>query len=126
MGWGGAADMVPVPLSGTTCVEPKFPESSLTFSAPVTEPAASGVNVTDTVQLDPANRAAGQSFVSEKPSLVEKANPFSGLPPKLVIVTAWELLAVPMSWSAKVKVAGEKLIAEGRGLGTGTGVAPKT
>ena len=78
--------MVPVPLSGTTCVEPKFPESSLTFSAPVTEPAASGVNVTDTVQLDAANRAAGQSFVSEKPSLVENANPFSGLPPKLVMV----------------------------------------
>ena len=125
MGWGGAADMVPVPLSGTTCVEPKFPESSLTFSAPVTEPAASGVNVTDTVQLDPANRAAGQSFVSEKPSLVEKANPFSGLPPKLVMVMVWAALVVPTSCE-NVNVGGEKLIAEGRGVGSGTGVAPKT
>jgi len=42
---------------------------------------------------------------------------FTGRPPKLVIVTGWELLEVPISWFAKVKVAGEKLIAEGRGLG---------
>ncbi len=117
--------MVPVPLSGTTCVEPKFPESSLTFSAPVTEPAACGVNVTDTVQLDAANRAAGQSFVSEKPSLVEKANPFSGLPPKLVMVMVWAALVVPTSCE-NVNVGGEKLIAERRGVGSGTGVAPKT
>src|SRR2546427_12929223 len=99
--------MVPVPLSGTTCVEPKFPESSLTFSAPVTEPAACGGNVTDTVQLDPANRAAGQSFVSEKPSLVEKANPLSGLPPKLVMVVVWAALAAPTSW-AQINVVGER------------------
>jgi len=114
-----------VPLSVTTCVEPKFPESSLTFSAPVTEPAACGVNVTDTVQLDPANRAAGQSFVSEKPSLVERVNPFSGLPPKLVMVIVWAALVVPR-FCENVNVGGEKLIAEGGGVGSGTGVAPKT
>jgi hypothetical protein len=53
----------------------------------------------------------------------EKSN---RLPPKLVIVTDWGLLEVPISWLPKVKVAGEKLSAEGRGLGNGKRVAPKT
>jgi hypothetical protein len=51
---------------------------------------------------------------------------FNGLPPKLVIVTDWGLLEVPMSWMLKVKALGEKLSADGRGLGTGTAVTPKT
>ena len=81
-----AVGVVPVPLSVTSCSEPKFPESSLTFSVPVSEPAAGGVNVTDTVQFDPPGRTAGQLFVSENPSLADRFNPFSGRPPKLVMV----------------------------------------
>lgn len=120
-----AAGVVPVPLSTTACVEPKFPESSLTFSAPVSEPAAGGVKVTDTVQLDPADKTAGQSFVSAKAPLAEIFNPFSGLPPKFVTVTVWVALVVP-TFCENVSVGGEKRIAEGRGVGRGTGVAPKT
>jgi hypothetical protein len=68
----------------------------------------------------------GQLLVSTKSPLAEIPEKFSALPPKLVIVTGWELLDVPISWLPKVKVAGEKLIAEGRGLGNGMVVAPKT
>ena len=81
-----APGVVPVPSSGTVCVEPRFPESSVTVSAPVTGPTACGVNATDTVQLDPADRAAGQSFVSENPPPAERFNPFSWLPPKFAMV----------------------------------------
>jgi hypothetical protein len=120
-----APGVVPVPLSVTTCVGPRFPESSLTFSAPVTEPTVCGVNVTDTAQLDPADRTAGQSFVSENPPLAERLIPFSGLPPKFVMVMVWGALAAP-TFCENVNVGGEKLIAEGCGVGSGTGVAPKT
>jgi hypothetical protein len=120
-----AAGTVPVPLSATTCVGPRFPESSLTFSAPTTSPAACGVNATDTVQLDPADRAAGQLFVCEKPLPASRVSPFSGLPPKLLIVRVWLGLVVPTFWE-NVNVGGEKPSAEGRGVGSGTGVAPKT
>src|SRR3989454_10737258 len=106
--------MVPVPLSGTTCVEPKFPESSLTFSAPVTEPAARGGNVTDTVQLDPANRAAGQSFVSAKRPAAEEANPLSRRPPKIGMAMIWAALVGPTSWDNGHCGAG-KMIATGSG-----------
>ena len=125
VGVTAAAGVVPVPLSVTTCAEPRFPESSLTFSAPVTEPTDGGVNVTDTVQFDPAGRTAGQLFVSENPPLAERFNPFSGLPPKFVMVMVCVALVVPI-FCEKVNVGGEKLIAEGRGVGSGTGVAPKT
>jgi hypothetical protein len=120
-----APGMVPVPLSATACVEPRFPESSLTFSVPVTEPTAGGVNVTGTVQFDPAGRTAGQLFVSENPPLADRLNPFSGLPPKFVMVIVWVALVVPM-FCENVNVGGEKPIAEGRGVGSGAGVAPKT
>src|SRR6267143_3313428 len=60
-----APGVVPVPSRGTACVEPRFPESSVTISAPVTGPTACGVNATDPAQFDPADRAAGQLFVSE-------------------------------------------------------------
>jgi len=120
-----AAGAVPVPLSVMTCIEPRFPESSLTFSVPVTAPGAAGVNVTDTVQRYPPGRTAGQSLDSENPLLVEKLNPFRGRPPKLVTVMVWPGLVVP-TLCENVKVAGEKVIADGIGVGRGTGVAPKT
>ena len=83
------------------------------------------MNATDAVQLDPPDRAAGQLFVSEKPLLAERVSPFRGLPPKLVMVIVWVALVVP-TFCENVNVGGEKLIAEGRGVGSGTGVAPKT
>lgn len=121
-----AAGAVPVPLSGTTCVGPKFPASSFTIKDPVVVPATTGVNHTEIVQVEPGMRGEEQLFVAENPlPLVETFNPFSGLPPKLVIVTVWGGLLVP-TFCAKVKDAAEKLIAEGGGLDTGTGVAPNT
>ena len=117
---------MPVPASVTFCDAPKLPESSLRVRSPVAGPVTVGAKDTLAVQLAPATRLFGQLFVSAKSPLAEMLEKFSGLPPKLVIVTGWELLEVPISWSAKVKVAGERPIAEGRGLGTGTGVTPKT
>jgi hypothetical protein len=52
-------------------------------------------------------------------------NPLIGLPPKLVTVIVWGELVVLTFWE-KVSEGGLKLIAEGRGAGTGTGVALKT
>ena len=52
-------------------------------------------------------------------------NPLSGLPPKFVTVIVCEALVVLTFWE-KVSEGGLKLIAEGRGDGSGTGVAPKT
>ena len=63
VGLTDAAGAVPVPLSSTICVAPRLPESSLTLSAPVTEPTTCGVNVTATTQWDPAGRSDGQLFV---------------------------------------------------------------
>jgi hypothetical protein len=85
-----------------------------------------GAKDTLAVQLAPAVRLLAQLLVTVKSPLAAMPEKFSGLPPKLVIVTDWEALEVPMSWLGKVKVAGENLIAEGRGLGKGTGVTPKT
>ena len=125
VGVAEALGVVPVPLSGTTCVEPKFPESSLTLSAPVTGPTACGVNVTDTAQFDPADRAPAHLSVSENPPLAARFTPFSGLPPKFVMVMVCAALVVPI-FCANVNVGGENLIAEGRGVGSGMEVAPKT
>jgi hypothetical protein len=97
----------------------------LRVSSPVSGPATVGAKDTLAVQLAPATKLFGQLFVSVNSPLAEMPEKFSELPPKLVIVTGWEF-EVPISWLAKSKVAGEKLIAEGRGLGNGTGVAPKT
>jgi hypothetical protein len=125
VGVAEAPGVVPVPSTGTACVEPRFPESSVTISAPVTGPTACGVNATDTVQLDPADKAIGQLFVSENPPPAERFNPFSWLPPKFVMVMAWGSLVVP-TFCENVSVGGEKPIAEGRGVGSAMGVAPKT
>src|SRR6266478_3271559 len=110
---------VPVPVRVTVCDAPELPESSLRVRSPLAGPATAGAKDTLAVQLAPATRLFGQLFVSGNPSLAAMLEKFSGLPPKFVIVTGWELLEVPISWLAKVKVVGEKLIAEGRGLGSG-------
>src|SRR2546427_11976658 len=97
-----------------------FPYTTL-FRSPTT----CGVNATDTVQFDPADRVAGQLSVSENPPPAARLNPFSGLPPKFAMVMVWGALVVPV-FCENVSVGGEKPIAEGRGAGSGMGVAPKT
>ena len=97
----------------------------MTVSNPLTGPVTGGVKVTLTVQFDPATSGLGQLLVSPNPLLAEKLDKFSGLPPKLVMVTGWAGLEVPTFWE-KSNVVGERLIAEGSGLGKGTGVTPKT
>ena len=118
---------VPVPARVIVCVGPRLKELSLTVSDPVAGPVTEGVNVTDTVQVDPPARGGWQLFVSPNPPLAEMLRLVSGLPPKLVIVMDWLELVVP-TFYVKFKVSGEKLIADGGGLGTGKGwgVAPKT
>jgi hypothetical protein len=77
------------------------------------------------VQLVAATRTDGQLLVWENTPDVAILNPLIGLPPKLVTVTVWGELVVLTFWE-KVSEGGLKLIAEGRGAGTGTGVALKT
>ena len=86
---------------------------------------SAGVNHTETEQLDPAARIEGQLLVSENPALPDTLNPFSGAAPKLVMVIACAELVVPTSCE-NVNEVGAKRMAEGRGLGTATGVAPNT
>ena len=50
---------------------------------------------------------------------------FKGLPPKLAAVIVCAGLVVP-TFCENVKDAGVKLIADGTGLGSGTGVTPNT
>jgi hypothetical protein len=91
----GLTDMrgaVPVPVSDTDCIVPRFQESSATVSEPVTVPVTDGVNVTFTEQFDPPARVPGQLLVSVNPPLTEMFPRFSVLPPKLAIITAPEPL----------------------------------
>ena len=118
-----AAGVVPVPLSTTVCAVPAFPELSLMFRDPVTAPDVDGVKVTDTMQDDPACRVEGQLSVCEKPPAAATVSPLNGLPPKLLIVTVCAALVLPTFWE-NVSVLGVNLIAEGRGVGSGTGTAP--
>lgn len=83
-----------------------------------------GAKVTATVQFDPTASVAGQLGAAVNPPLAEMLPKFNGVPPKLATVTVCEPL-VPMFW-VKFKWDGERLIAEGRGLGKGIGVIPKT
>ena len=116
---------VPVPVRAIDCEGPAFPESSLTVSDPVAGPVAAGVNVTETEQLAPARSCAGQLLTTANAPAAETPDKFSGLPPKLEIVMLLGELADPM-FCEKSKVAGVNPMAEGRGLGTGKGVIPKT
>ena len=94
------------------------------FSCPLTEPITDGANDTVTVQLDPPARLPGQLDASVNPALGVIVPTFSGLPPKFVIVMVCDPL-VP-TFCEKFSAAGTMLIADGRGLGNGTGVTPKT
>jgi hypothetical protein len=116
---------VPVPLSASVCDVPKLKELSVTTSDPLTVPVVVGAKETLTVQFDPAASTAGQLFVCWKPPFAETASPFSGLPPKFVMMMVCAGLVVP-TFCENVSVGGLKPIAEGSGVGNGTGVAPKT
>ena len=78
------------PVSATVCVAPALPESSAIVSDPFVVPVTAGANVTETVQFDPAGSMAGQFGVAVNPLLTETLPKFSGLPPKLAIVTSWD------------------------------------
>ena len=76
-----------MPLRTTVCAVPAFPELSLMLSAPVTEPGADGVKLTETAHFDPGCSVVGQLSACEKTPPAETASPLNGLPPKLLIVT---------------------------------------
>src|SRR6267142_2457740 len=76
-GGGGGGGSVPVPLRGTSCIDPWFPESSFTVTDPVTVLVSTGVNEMETAQCDPGARTEGQLSVSENPALAETLNPFN-------------------------------------------------
>lgn len=119
-----AVGAVPKPERVTACAAPRLPESSVTVSNPLAGPATDGAKDTETVQLDPPGRVVGQLLVSVNPPFAEIFEKSSGLPPKLAMVRGRAPL-VPTFW-LKLKVAGAKLTAEGRGLGKGIEVTPKT
>jgi hypothetical protein len=77
------------------------------------------------VQLVAATRTEGQLVVWENTPDVAILKPLIGLPPKFVTVIVWGGLVV-LTFCKKVSEGRLKLIAEGRGAGTGTGVALKT
>src|SRR6516165_7126765 len=54
------AGTVPVPFTVNACVDPRLPELSAIFRAPVTGPATEGLKMTETVQFDPAFNTEGQ------------------------------------------------------------------
>lgn len=103
-GWGskervvGDSDAeipVPMPLRGTVCVTPRFPESSVNEICPLTGPGTAGENVTFTVQLDPAANGPRQLEVWANTPLAETLWMFRVLPPKLVTVRGWGGLVLP-------------------------------
>jgi len=72
----------------TVCWIPKLPELSVTVSVPVAGPATDGAKDTKTVQLVPAIKVVAQFVVSANPLLAVMLEKLSGLPPKLVMLTA--------------------------------------
>jgi hypothetical protein len=114
-----------VPESGTDWLAPRLKELSVTASVPFTVLPAAGVKVTETVQLDPPCSWPGQLLVSANPPPVEMPLMFSGLPPRLEMVSVCGALVYP-TFCEKSRAGGLKAMAEGRGAGNGTGVTPKT
>ncbi len=103
---------------------PRFPELSVTVSAPVTVLVFVGVNATDTVQLLPPTNIDGQLLLCPNPPLTATLfAPNNGLPPKFAMVMVCGALGVP-TFCEKSKPGGVKLMAEGRGVGSGMGTAP--
>src|SRR5579863_1598465 len=100
------------------CWAPILPELSAMVSEPWIAPSTApvGAKDTETVQLDPAIKLAGQVVASTNPVLGVKAR-LSGLPPKLVMSNCWAGLVVPMFCLANDKEAGKGFMAGGSGLG---------
>lgn len=90
---------------------------------PEAAPGAGGVNVTATAQLAAGTSTVGQLFVSENGPVAESARKLILLPPKLVTVMVCGALAEAI-FCVKFSVEGVKLMAEGRGVGNGSGTAP--
>jgi hypothetical protein len=103
----------PVPVRPAVCGLPE--ELSLTTSVPDRIPAALGVKVTLTVQLDPAATPEPQLFVCAKSPLlvpvIETLEMLTVVLPGLDSVTLCAELVVPTAWPVKVKLDGESVIA---------------
>ena len=112
-----ATGAIPVPARLTVDVPPEV--LLFTVRAPVRLPRAVGVKVTMTEQVAPAARVLPQLFVWLKSPVIPILLMVSVAVPVFVNVTLCAALDVFTSWSAKVKVAGDK-------LATGTTPAPES
>src|SRR5260221_6023947 len=87
-----AGGVIPVPVKATVCGLP--PALSVTETAPVREPAAVGVKVTEIVQVPAAATEAPQVFVWLKSPLAAIVVIVRAADPVLVSVTTCAALAV--------------------------------
>jgi hypothetical protein len=102
----GAA--TPVPVNETICGLPLA--LSVTEMEPVRDPAAVGVKVTEIVQVPAAATEVPQVFAWLKSPLGAMLLIVKGAVPVLVSVTVWAALVVVMTWLAKIRLVGEKLV----------------
>ena len=84
------------------------PPLSLTLNVPVRVPMAVGVKNTLMVQDAPTAKDEPQVWLCAKSPLVEMPEKANAVVPWLVTVTGLELLIVPTSWAAKVRLDGDK------------------
>src|SRR5271169_2828337 len=95
-------DPTPVPERLVVCV----PALSVTVNVPVRVPTAVGVNVTLMVQLELALSDVPQLSVCEKSPEAAMLMPVKALVPELVSVTGCDVLEVPTTWLANVRLVG--------------------
>jgi hypothetical protein len=105
-----APGTAPVPVKLTDCwLLAMLPASSVMVTEAVRVPDAVGVNVTLIAQFVPAARLVPQLFDCEKSPALVPVMPMEAIervvPPLFVSVTVCGLLADPMPWPAKVKLA---------------------
>src|SRR5271165_3187155 len=82
------------------------PALSVTVNVPVRVPTAVGVNVTLMTQLELPLRDVPQLLVSEKSPEAPMLMPVTALVPELVRVTGCDVLEVPTTWLANVRLVG--------------------
>ncbi len=99
------AALRPVPLRATVCV---FSES-MTFSAPICDPAAVGTNTTLKEQLEFPASWPPQLLVTWNGPLAEIAIPFKARSPLLVNVTGCAAESAPIAVPGKVNDVGESV-----------------
>jgi hypothetical protein len=100
-------EITPVPLNATDCGLP--PALSVIDNAPVRVPICVGLKVTLRVQFARGARLEPQVWVWMKSPLAVMLVMLSVIVPKLLSVADFPGLVVPTSWSAKVKLVGDKV-----------------